>query len=83
MKSKIVDEMRVNGRTAEDANKAFDEVFSALKTVISREGAARVPGFGTFKVKRRAERTARNPHTGEPIRIAARDVLAFKEAKSA
>lgn len=38
-------------------------------------------GFGTFEVKRKPARTARNVRTGLPVEVAARDVLTFKAAK--
>ncbi len=38
-------------------------------------------GFGTFEVKERAERTGRNPQTGESITIAAAKVPSFKAGK--
>lgn len=39
-------------------------------------------GFGTFEVKHKAARTARNVRTGLPVEVAARDVLTFKPAKA-
>ena len=39
-------------------------------------------GFGTFVVRQRAERTGRNPRTGDEIRIAASSVPAFKPGKA-
>lgn len=38
-------------------------------------------GFGTFEVKHKPARTARNLRTGQPVEVAARDVLTFKAAK--
>jgi len=38
-------------------------------------------GFGTFDVKDRAERTGRNPQTGQEITIAAAKVPSFKPGK--
>lgn len=37
----------------------------------------RLIGFGTFKKAHRAERTGRNPQTGETIKIKASDSLSF------
>ena len=37
-----------------------------------------VPGFGTFERRNRSARTARNPRTGEEIKVAASKVPAFK-----
>ncbi len=39
-------------------------------------------GFGTFEARERAERTGKNPRTGEAIKIAACKVPAFKAGKS-
>ena len=41
-----------------------------------------ISGFGNFSVKERAERTGRNPQTGEAITIAASKVPAFKASKT-
>ena len=39
-------------------------------------------GFGTFEVRERAERKARNPKTGETVSVAACKYLAFVPAKA-
>ncbi|HRL00978.1 MAG TPA: HU family DNA-binding protein, partial [Vitreoscilla sp.] len=41
-----------------------------------------IAGFGTFAISERAERTGRNPKTGEPITIAAAKKPAFKAGKA-
>jgi len=41
-----------------------------------------IRGFGTFEVKHKPARTARNVRTGLPVEVAARDVLTFKAAKA-
>jgi DNA-binding protein HU-beta len=56
-------------------------ILKALAGLIESEGEVRLPGFGTFKQVHRAERAARNPSTGEPIKVAARTVVKFKPAK--
>lgn len=40
-----------------------------------------IRGFGTFEVKHKPARTARNVRTGLPVEVAAREVLTFKAAK--
>ncbi|MGE0706393.1 MAG: HU family DNA-binding protein [Planctomycetota bacterium] len=37
--------------------------------------------FGVFELKRRQERTARNPKTGDPVNVPARTVVAFKPGR--
>lgn len=39
-------------------------------------------GFGTFSVKTKAARTARNPMTGAPVQVPAKSVLTFKASPS-
>jgi DNA-binding protein HU-beta len=41
-----------------------------------------ITGFGVFGVRKRAARTARNPQSGEPIKVAAAKVPAFKAGAS-
>jgi nucleoid DNA-binding protein len=45
-------------------------------------GEVRLAGFGSFKTSQRAARTARNPQTGAPIKVAARKVARFQPAKA-
>ena len=40
-----------------------------------------IRGFGTFKVKERKERMARNPRTGEAVPVPSRKVPVFKVSK--
>lgn len=44
-------------------------------------GEIRLASFGNFKVSQRSARTARNPQTGEPIKVKARKVAKFSPAK--
>ena len=39
-------------------------------------------GFGTFESKDRPARTARNPRTGEAVKIAASKTVSFKVGKA-
>jgi DNA-binding protein HU-beta len=41
-----------------------------------------LPGFGKFKVRDTAARTARNPTTGKPVTVAASRKLVFQPAKA-
>ena len=56
--------------------------FVAAVTTDLKEGAKfRMSGLGILEVKARAERTGRNPATGEPIQIKASKKVAFRAAK--
>ena len=59
------------GFTKADSSKAVDAVLSSLlESMVAGEDVTFI-GFGTFGVKDVAEREARNPQTGETIKIAA------------
>ena len=60
-------------------------VKAALETVTAALAAGekvQLIGFGTFEVKKRPARTARNPRTGAEIKIAASKAPAFKSGKA-
>ena len=49
-----------------------------ITEVLQKGDSISLPGFGTFEVRERSERTGRNPKTGEQLKIAASKVPAFK-----
>jgi DNA-binding protein HU-beta len=63
------------------AAKAVDAVLDGIGTW-AKERKLIIRGFGTFEVKHRPARTARNVRTGLPVDVPARDVLTFKAAKA-
>jgi len=46
------------------------------------QGKVQITGFGTFEARDRKARTARNPQTGEEVKVAATRVPAFKAGKA-
>jgi len=67
--------------TKQDAKKAIDGLFEIITTTLAQEEKIQIAGFGTFEVRERAERTGRNPQTGEQIVIAATKAPTFKPGK--
>lgn len=65
------------GTTQKDAEAALKAVVEAIGDALVTKGAVRVQGLGTFKVRVRKPRTARNPRTGEAVQVAESAVLAF------
>jgi DNA-binding protein HU-beta len=63
-----------------ESRNVMDAVCSAIMKEVEENSKAAIPNFGTFKVKQRAERTGRNPQTGEALVIPAKTVIAFKAA---
>ena len=65
-------------RSKKDAEKAVAAVFGAVEDALVKGEKVQLIGFGTFEVRDRAEKEARNPRTGETIKVAATKVPAFK-----
>ena len=70
------------GITKAQATKALQAFESGINHELSHGEEVALVGFGTFKVNERAERTGRNPKTGEAITIAAAKVPTFKAGKA-
>jgi DNA-binding protein HU-beta len=65
------------------ARKALHSLLNGIREDLKNEnGKATLSGFGTFRNVQRKARRVRNPLTGEPIRIAARNVVKFKPGKN-
>ena len=65
-----------------DAGRAVDAVIDVITKALKKGDAVTLVGFGTFQVRERAERTGRNPKTGDTIKIAASKNPAFKAGKA-
>ena len=60
----------------------FTVVATPKRHALKAGDKVQLVGFGTFAVKARAERTARNPRTGETIKVAAAKVPTFAAGKA-
>jgi len=69
------------GGTKVQAEEVVDGIFDAISGALKRGEEVSVAGFGIFSVKQRAARTARNPKTGEQVKVAAKRVAKFRPAK--
>lgn len=63
------------------AERALNAMLEATQEVLVEDGKLTLTGFGTFVVEARKERTGRNPRSGEPITIAASNVVRFRPGK--
>lgn len=64
-----------------EAQRAVDGVTAAIAAALKNGNSVSLVGFGTFETGQRAERTGRNPKTGEAITIAAAKTVKFKPGK--
>lgn len=66
------------GLTQLKAKQIVQKVFEAILKALVEEGRVELRNFGVFEVKRRGPRKARNPKTGEKVRVPAKSVVTFK-----
>ena len=78
-KSELVDAMALEaGISKASARKALDCFMVSVTRTLKSGGRVSLVGFGSWTVTRRAARDGRNPQTGAPIKIAAKNVAKFK-----
>ena len=68
--------------TKADAARAFDSALEHLAGALAKGESVQIVGFGNFTVSNRAERSGRNPSTGEPMTIKASKAVKFTAGKS-
>jgi DNA-binding protein HU-beta len=72
----------VLGTTKADAERAVETVIETIVSALKKDEDVSIAGLGIFKTKMRAARTARNPRTGEPVKVSAMRVPKFQAAKA-
>ncbi|MBE5776139.1 MAG: HU family DNA-binding protein [Clostridiales bacterium] len=65
-----------------DAEKALNAVVETITEALKAGEKVALVGFGTFEAKERPARIARNPRTGEEIKVEASKTPAFKAGKA-
>lgn len=70
------------GGTKVAAEQAVETMIETITTGLKKGDEVSIAGLGIFSVKTRAARTARNPRTGEAIKVAAMRVPKFRAAKA-
>ncbi|MFI5859720.1 HU family DNA-binding protein [Streptomyces parvulus] len=78
-KSELIDVIASMADISKDtAGKALEAWTESITGALKNGDDVALVGFGTFSVQERAERTGRDPQTGETITIAAAKVPGFK-----
>ena len=70
------------GSTKSGAAAAIESLLDGITRALKKGDAITFVGFGTFKTSQRKARLARNPRTGEPIKIPKRRVVRFSAGKA-
>jgi DNA-binding protein HU-beta len=70
------------GESKQKGEEAVNAVFEAITAALKKGDDVRLPSFGVFDVKDTAARTARNPQTGEEVKVPAAKKARFKPGKA-
>ena len=70
------------GVTKSSAGAAIDSLLETITKALKKGDAITFVGFGTFKTTQRRARLAKNPRTGDAIRIPKRRVVRFTAGKA-
>ncbi|MCX6716685.1 MAG: HU family DNA-binding protein [Candidatus Taylorbacteria bacterium] len=82
-KAAIVDAVhQVLGTTKVQAEQVVETVFNSIVNAMKKGEEVSIAGFGIYSVKARAAREARNPRTGESVKVPAMNVPKFRAAKA-
>jgi DNA-binding protein HU-beta len=69
------------GITKAAAKKALDALLHDVQGALQQGKRVSLVGFGSWSVSRRAAREGRDPRTGKPIQIKAKNVVKFKAGR--
>jgi len=69
------------GVSKHDTGMIVDSLFDAVRHALSEGRHLEIRGFGTFKVRERRARRARNPRSGTEVMVPAKLVPVFKPSK--
>jgi nucleoid DNA-binding protein len=69
------------GLTKTDVRDVVEGFLESVKYALKKDDPLEIRGFGTFLVVKRAPRKARNPRTGQEVRIPSRSLPFFKPSR--
>ncbi len=64
-----------------DLNKIFDIFIEEIRRALQKEESVEIRSFGRFSIRKYKSRMARNPKTGEKIKIPSKKSIHFKMSK--
>ncbi len=69
------------GFTKVEVENQLDSIINTIKLSLSKGDRVDIRGFGSFELRFRAPRKARNPKTGETVQTEGRHAVHFKPGK--
>ena len=77
-KTELIEAMaQATGEPQAATARALEALIDIISKQVANGGEVAITGFGSFKASDRAERTGRNPRTGEALTIAASKSVKF------
>ena len=78
-KAELIDELtKKMGSDRRQATAAVENVVDTIVRAVHKGDSVTITGFGVFEQRRRAARVARNPRTGETVKVKPTSVPAFR-----
>ena len=69
--------MRASGISKANVERFYDGLVTLTAKELKTKGEFVLPGLGALKVRVRKARIARNPRTGEPVKVPSKKVVRF------
>jgi DNA-binding protein HU-beta len=70
------------GLTKKDVSNVLETFVDTVVSTVSKNDTVTLTGFGTFKSVHRSASVKRNPRTGDPVNVPARNVPKFTPGKA-
>jgi DNA-binding protein HU-beta len=81
-KAELIDALAGRLGDRKSATAALDAVLAEIQGAVTKGDKVAITGFGVFEKRVRAARTARNPRTGESVKVKKTSVPAFRAGAS-
>ncbi|WP_331000114.1 integration host factor subunit alpha [Acetobacter garciniae] len=59
----------------------LEDILETVMAALERGESVKISGFGTFAVRKKGQRSGRNPKTGQEVPIMPRSVLVFRSSQ--
>jgi DNA-binding protein HU-beta len=77
-KAELIDALAARLGDKKTATAALDAVLAEVQAAVTKGDRVAITGFGVFEKRVRGARTARNPRTGEAVKVKKTSVPAFR-----
>jgi DNA-binding protein HU-beta len=81
-KAELIEALAARLGDKKQASAALDAVLAEVQSAVTKGDKVAITGFGVFEKRVRGARTARNPRTGEAVKVKKTSVPAFRAGAS-